>query len=953
MSEVTITLRGQNLTGPMWADATKSVRGFKQDVDNVRISAKQIPSTFDEIGRAARGLKGSTDSLGSSFSGAFSQASSFAGVLGIGIGAGVGGIALGLKSLAMNAIDSADQIVDLSQKMGVSIEAAQRFGRAARQSGADIGNISQAIVQMNNRLVDGDKSTVEALKAAGLSIASLRAMKPEVAFRAIADAIGMIGDPMEQTNIAMATFGKQGAELLPMIRDGALAAADGMSVMDTATARELADAKDTWQNFWDDVTVLSAKAIAGIGRLLNPKYWMPTLGGTEPGRQPYNLPAFAKTAPVTDIATLLEKTKGMSPNGIRIDPASLGFSPEETAALLKSRQAEEAALKKSADEAERLAKRYAEYVRERETGLSVAERERRMFEEKYLRDRGLLDVYRDIDKLIDRSTKGALLLASLPSISLDYKKPLTSVNFNDPFSSNAVSLAAQKIFADAAPKSSSDAASFGRNAMGTMKGLLADAPMAIMGALQGGGSVKNSLAGMLSSGMLGAESFLGKMGTGVQAGIFEGGAGKFLQSKFGNSFGGALAGMIPGIGMFAGPAISALISGVSRLTGTNATKGGREGLAKDLGFKNLDKLYDDLSSMGEAGSKLANIGKNVVGRNDEAANKKWMADVLAFYQNVEGGADKAARAAADAARKQREALSEQADAQEFLTSTIQKYGFTVDELGPKWRAQRLKEDATLLLKEYTAITASGVDHETVQKKMGRALFDFLQTAKRTGAEVPLEFKKMAEEALVFHTLVGENGEQLENLDGITFAETFSQSVDRMITKLDELIRKITGDLGGALDTVGGLTGNAVEEGDEITGGSSGVRGGARSWFRGSVLRRDPLNTSGGMPMALGGEVVGPAHLFIEPGRRELVGDDMVMARAMNRVLDRRSSTGQQGGAVNHITVNLQAPLGSTIADMRQLVREDLVPAITEAIRSSGQLRVRMIGALALDAGFGI
>jgi len=170
----------------------------------------------------------------------------------------------GIVKLAAGVFEYADSIGDLSLKMGVSAEAAQRFRYAARQSGADIEDVTTAIVQMNNHLGTGDASTVSALKSAGLGFDAIRAMKPEDAFRAIADAIGRMPDPMDQTRVAMDLFGKSGAVVLPMIKESSLEAADAIDVLSDRAIQHMKDQKQRLENFWDSVKVKAGEAITWI-----------------------------------------------------------------------------------------------------------------------------------------------------------------------------------------------------------------------------------------------------------------------------------------------------------------------------------------------------------------------------------------------------------------------------------------------------------------------------------------------------------------------------------------------------------------------------------------------------------------------------------------------------------------------------------------------------------------
>src|SRR6187455_1807882 len=142
-----------------------------------------------------------------------------------------------LKNFVVGVIDTGARIGDLSEKLGISATAVQRFGYAADQSGASIETVDRAIKAMNVNLAEGSKSTVGALTAAGLRFDDIRKMAPERAFTAIADAVARIEDPMLRAQVATELFGKAGQELLPAFLAGIQKVGDETTVMSDDTVR--------------------------------------------------------------------------------------------------------------------------------------------------------------------------------------------------------------------------------------------------------------------------------------------------------------------------------------------------------------------------------------------------------------------------------------------------------------------------------------------------------------------------------------------------------------------------------------------------------------------------------------------------------------------------------------------------------------------------------------------
>src|SRR6185295_483155 len=82
-----------------------------------------------------------------------------------------------------------------------------------------------------------------------------------------------------------------------------------------------------------------------------------------------------------------------------------------------------------------------------------------------------------------------------------------------------------------------------------------------------------------------------------------------------------------------------------------------------------------------------------------------------------------------------------------LTAAIQRYGFTIDELGPTMQKQNLDGQAKQLITDWTALERSGMNVVTVDQKMAASVWDYLQMAKKTGTEIPQAMKPVIQSML--------------------------------------------------------------------------------------------------------------------------------------------------------------------------------------------------------------
>ena len=127
-----------------------------------------------------------------------------------------------------------------------------------------------------------------------------------------------------------------------------------------------------------------------------------------------------------------------------------------------------------------------------------------------------------------------------------------------------------------------------------------------------------------------------------------------------------------------------------------------------------------------------------------------------------------------------------------LQTAVEKYGFSLAELGPQLQASRLNDQAKELIEDWRVLVGAGVDVALVNQKMADAINEYLTAALSVGAEVPAAFRPVLEAMAKQGTLIDANGELITDLEdaGVTFAETMTQGFDRVVQKLDEMIQRL-------------------------------------------------------------------------------------------------------------------------------------------------------------------
>ena len=151
------------------------------------------------------------------------------GFAGISAGADIiTGLGTSALQMASRVATSADSLNDLSLRTGIALKPLQGFQLAAKLAGVDAEGFAVAVTKMSvniGKAEPGD-AFAKSLDSIGVSLADLQGMNPEAQFSAISKAIGEIPTTAGRAAASVAVFGKAGAALAPLFKDGAASLED-------------------------------------------------------------------------------------------------------------------------------------------------------------------------------------------------------------------------------------------------------------------------------------------------------------------------------------------------------------------------------------------------------------------------------------------------------------------------------------------------------------------------------------------------------------------------------------------------------------------------------------------------------------------------------------------------------------------------------------------------------
>lgn len=197
-------------------------------------------------------------------------------------GTAIAGAITGFGVLVKNAIDNADEMGKLAQKVGIATEELSAFSYAAKLADVDTEGLQTGLVKLGKSAVDskdGIGDAAAAFDALGVSVTDAQGnlKSTDQLFLETADAFSQFEDGPEKAAAAMAIFGKAGADLIPLLNGGSAAikaAGEELRTFGGIISQETADAADQFNDNVDKLITSTQGLAAQVAAEL-----LPQLGG--------------------------------------------------------------------------------------------------------------------------------------------------------------------------------------------------------------------------------------------------------------------------------------------------------------------------------------------------------------------------------------------------------------------------------------------------------------------------------------------------------------------------------------------------------------------------------------------------------------------------------------------------------------------------------------------------
>jgi len=226
-------------------DALLRIKADVQGENNIR-----------RLGNSLQGLQGQAKNAALGFNNLKGAVGGFAGVI---AGSAIVG---GLTAIVKKSIDAGDELFNLQAKTGIAAKALIGLGNAAKLADVDQGTLAKGLTKLSVNLVkaaEGNDNLASAFKRLGVDVkgANGQVVPADKALKQIADRFADMPDGAQKAAAAVALFGKSGADLIPLLNEGAAS-------MEKFTYKVSEDFAARSDLFNDTITELNIK-IQGFG----------------------------------------------------------------------------------------------------------------------------------------------------------------------------------------------------------------------------------------------------------------------------------------------------------------------------------------------------------------------------------------------------------------------------------------------------------------------------------------------------------------------------------------------------------------------------------------------------------------------------------------------------------------------------------------------------------------
>lgn len=149
-----------------------------------------------------------------------------AAIAGAAIGAAIAAAGIAVSAAVKGAIDAADELSKTSQKIGVGVEALSALKYAGELADVSLDQLATGLKKLSVNMAEaagkGTGKAAEAFRALGINVrdAAGNLRSSDAVFADVSESFSRMQDGAGKTALAVAIFGKAGADLIPLLNSG-------------------------------------------------------------------------------------------------------------------------------------------------------------------------------------------------------------------------------------------------------------------------------------------------------------------------------------------------------------------------------------------------------------------------------------------------------------------------------------------------------------------------------------------------------------------------------------------------------------------------------------------------------------------------------------------------------------------------------------------------------------
>lgn len=201
-------------------EATQSLHSTQKDAIEVANKFEKMAESGTSSGSKLNGAFKGIQNVLSTFGVNLSDNAVLWGTWAVAAVAAVAEITKKLYELTNQTAEYGDNIDKMSQKLGLSTEAYQKWDYVIGLAGGDIDSMSAGFKTMTNTLADaqnGTQSAIDKFSALGISIEDINSLDSEQMFEKVIASLQNMDDQTQKAAAANDLFGKSGQNLMPLL----------------------------------------------------------------------------------------------------------------------------------------------------------------------------------------------------------------------------------------------------------------------------------------------------------------------------------------------------------------------------------------------------------------------------------------------------------------------------------------------------------------------------------------------------------------------------------------------------------------------------------------------------------------------------------------------------------------------------------------------------------------